>query len=314
MQHHRVRLIGMVGMLIVLGVLIVRTRDPQMWQWLVAQPAPQPVPAAPPAVAAEARPVEPVEGPTDLDPEEHEAAEEVFQAVSDGTLEIQPEEMPSYHRLLDWSEHQSAATMLQRADAQVLYTQFVQRPQEYRGRLVTLDLEIRRILSYEDQGRTLYEVWGWTRETQGWPYVAVVLDLPPGTPIGPDVETRARVVGYFFKLQGYQEAGAKPHAAPLKAPLILGRLVPLPAGAMPVAATTALTASNWLVVVLVTALVGVLGLVLTITGPILRLRRQERQRATAAASAGSSTPAWPLEVPDEENWETAADDEYPRVS
>ena len=44
-------------------------------------------------------------------------------------------------------------------------------------------------------------------------------------PIGPDVYETVTLVGYFFKMQGYMEAGAKPRAAPLQAPLFVGRLI-----------------------------------------------------------------------------------------
>ncbi len=50
-------------------------------------------------------------------------------------------------------------------------------------------------------------------------------------PEGVSIKERATLVGYFFKLQGYLEAKAKPRSAPLKAPLLIGRLSgnPLPA-------------------------------------------------------------------------------------
>ncbi len=88
---------------------------------------------------------------------------------------------------------------------------------------------MRRILEYTHKDLTLYEVWGWTEESRSWPYVGVVLDLPKGMPIGANVYEQVTLVGYFFKMQGYLEAGAKPRAAPLQAPLFVGRLIWRPA-------------------------------------------------------------------------------------
>ncbi len=169
-------------------------------------------------------------GPTDLDPEEREAAAEEFQAVADGTLGIPSMENHAYDRLLQWVSNQTIAQMRRRAKKDPVYTQFYQSPEKYRGQLFEFDLNLRRILKYEYNDRTLYEVWGWTAESRSWPYVGVVLDLPKGMPIGSDVDEQATMVGYFFKMQGYLEAGAKPRASPLQAPLFVGRLICAPTG------------------------------------------------------------------------------------
>jgi hypothetical protein len=108
---------------------------------------------------------------------------------------------------------------------------FMQFPDKQRGRLFAIKLNVRRILPVEEtrDGIALHEVWGWTTESKAWLYDALVVDLPPGMPTGPDVYEKATLVGYFFKLQGYHEAGARPNAPPLKAPLFVGRLVWHPA-------------------------------------------------------------------------------------
>ena len=78
----------------------------------------------------------------------------------------------------------------------------------------------------------LYEVRGFTQEGGSNLYFGVVTDLPKGMPIGTSIKEDAKLVGYFFKLQGYisqqqqleaERTRRKP--VPLKAPLILGRLV-----------------------------------------------------------------------------------------
>ena len=270
--NEMMRLMTMFVMLGVIFLLIVRSRDPNMWTWLTSDAgtasARNPAAAADrksdrneknhdqknedkrnDAAALEAsqpsRPAESNEprtdrsakeaapspnGATDLDVEESGAIAEEFQAVADGQLSIQPEEMPAYNRLLDWVSNQTIGEMRRRARKNPVYTQFYQSPEKYRGQLFEFDLNVRRILEYTHKDRTLYEVWGWTEESRSWPYVGVVLDLPKGMPTGADVFENTTLVGYFFKMQGYVEAGAKPRAAPLQAPLFVGRLIWRPAG------------------------------------------------------------------------------------
>jgi len=257
------RLLIMVGMLVVLLLMITRARDPNTWSWLVDDAGGGKPAQSPPAketragqhssaaatVTGTQRPLEAgVEkqraggkesgqgtaaapgklaptGPTDQDRDEREAIEEEFQAVSDGTLSIRPEEMPAYKRLWRWVRSQPLPLLRGRAQSKPTFSDLYQTPERYRGQLVALELHVRRILQEELDGMPLYEVWGWTTESKAWPYVAVVMDLPEGMPIGAAVEEEATVVGYFFKLQGYQPADAKPNAPPLRAPLLVGRLV-----------------------------------------------------------------------------------------
>jgi hypothetical protein len=97
-----------------------------------------------------------------------------------------------------------------------------------RFRIVELDLNVRQIIRCErkgPEGVELYEVCGFTDESGPRLYMGVVQDLPKGMPIGPDVQERARLVGYFFKVNSYYSHLAKPGAKPEFAPVILGRLV-----------------------------------------------------------------------------------------
>ena len=80
-----------------------------------------------------------------------------------------------------------------------------------------------RIISYESKlspkGR-LYEAWINTHESQGYPYVCVFEDLPPGLPVGPDVSERVVFNGYFLKQMRYL-AGKDIQRA---APVLIGRI------------------------------------------------------------------------------------------
>jgi hypothetical protein len=76
--------------------------------------------------------------------------------------------------------------------------------------------------------KKVYEIWGATDESQAWPYVVVTSELPKGLPEGTSVSEDAYFSGYFLKLQGYHEGGAKPNAPPLSAPLFIGKVAWLP--------------------------------------------------------------------------------------
>ena len=71
---------------------------------------------------------------------------------------------------------------------------------------------------------TLYEMWGTTDESRGRFFHLIVYDPPAGLPLGQDVREDVRFVGYFFRLQAYEPASAKPGAQPLLAPSFIGRI------------------------------------------------------------------------------------------
>lgn len=239
----------MLFMLGVLVLLISRVSEPRTWYWLTGESAtsthqekskippeggtttepdtkgPVRVSVTPPLT--EAADVTP--GPTDEDEEQQTAAQEEFQAVTDSTPALQREEMTVYWRLFSWAEHQSLHQMSKRARRQVVLNEFMQSPDEERGKLVELQLNVRRILSYDAPVNSagiqkVHEVWGFTDESKAWLYVGVTAHLPPGMPTGANVQEKATFVGYFLKLQGYEAAGAKPNDRPLAAPLLVGRM------------------------------------------------------------------------------------------
>ncbi len=243
------RLASLVIMLVLLVSVMHRfsqmgqSDDEQTASTSAAAPATSPFPASPPAEpVAEPPPSADPDGlppalvGTDLDPEQQDAIREEFQAVDDRSLFNLPREMPAYLRLVGWAKKQSVEQMSRRARRDILFGQFIQQPDKYRGQLVDLNLNVARILKYDDRtadGDQLYEVWAWVNESKGWLYVAVVVDLPAGTPIGNEVSFKARFSGYFYKLQGYQAAKARPGDPPLIAPAFIGRLLPLKSAPAP---------------------------------------------------------------------------------
>ena len=227
---NRLRLVSMLAMLALLFMLIQRAADPSTWAWLATddEAAQQPTTSLiPVAAAAPAETIIP--GPTDTDPLERDSANELFQALTDRSTQLSREEMPAYWRLFSWVQHQSFAELNSRSTPAAVLDQFVQRPDEQRGKLFRLDLNVRRVLPYDAPENSagiekVYEIWGFTTESQAWLYVVLTSELPPGMPIGPNVHERATFAGYFLKNQGYHAAGAKPTDKVLPAPLLIGRI------------------------------------------------------------------------------------------
>lgn len=235
------RLLSSIGMLGVLLLLILQARREETWRWLTGE--------GKRAESAIAAPVSPEVYPaetyakqfvtddktlgTDQDSEEQEGAGEEFLAMSDKTLSIQPEEMPAYWRLFGWAERQSLKDMRKRAAKRPIYHQFAELSDQQRGKLFEIKLKVRRVLSFlapENPAgvKKVYEIWGATDESQAWPYVVLTSELPKGMPEGTSVSEDAYFSGYFLKLQGYHEGGAKPNAPPLSAPLLIGKVAWLP--------------------------------------------------------------------------------------
>jgi hypothetical protein len=232
-----------------------------------------------------------VTGPTDEDWEEAEALREELQAVSDRTLAVQPEEMHAYDRLVRWAENQSADAMFARAKKGFRFNDFVQSPRDHRGQLVELELNARLIRRWREPPKyasPLYEVWGATRDSGSWLYSCITVNLPKGLPLEQTINERIRFVGYFFKVQAYRPALARPGDAPEVAPLFIGRMVWLkPPSSDPAVASDNTT---WWIV----GIGSVVGMVVTLW--VLFARglpgRSARVQATLVASGPIAIEQW----------------------
>jgi hypothetical protein len=262
------RILSMLLMLAVLYMLVVWAQDPKTWRWFaddpgaekggqaMAEAGPDPNAGAdhPPAEQPAAEPA--AKGPTDEDPEEQAAIRDEFQAITDKTLQILDEEMFAYKRIVQWVVNQPASLMRKRAHTDLSFNDFMLAPDKHRGALVELLLDAKLVRTSEfraSDGTDLFEVWGITPESGSWLYATMVVGLPQGMPVATRINERCRFVGYFFKLQGYHEANAKPHAPPLAAPMLIGRLIwikaPAPAPAKWDASWTAIAAVGFALVV-----------------------------------------------------------------
>ena len=234
-------------MLVVLGLIIGKASDPATWAWLAddhaavkptdnnqtdkATPEPAPGAAQPAAtpVTAQTWSETVTEGFTDEDIEERDGAAEEFMALTDGGLELGKEEMPAYWRLFRWTKNQSSAQLKKRATRDLVFNQFIRDPDDHRGKLFQIELNVRRVLAYDATEnkagvKKVYEIWGFTTESQAWLFCVLTPELPAGMPVGSNVSEQATFVGYFLKLQGYHAAGAGPRDRALTAPLFVGRI------------------------------------------------------------------------------------------
>jgi hypothetical protein len=234
------RLMTGILMLAVLYMLIARARDVNTWRWLandggVGAPSSSHLTPLPKGEGTKSAPPR-ATGPTDEDPDQAETAREEFQAITDGTLKLGPEEMEPYDRLVEWVNNQSFARLRGRAKSGAWYTDLYDAPEKHRGELLSLDLEVRRAKEWGKNryGVPLHEAWATTGESRGRLYDVIVVGYPAGMPVGYDICEKAGFVGYFLKLQGYESAGAKPGQATEKAPLLIGRLQWEPVAAPPV--------------------------------------------------------------------------------
>ena len=287
------RLISMIVMLGIVLLVMWQARDPKNWRWLeiLANEAPAASGTEQVAVAKESATTQPptkpeaAAEPFEIDPLEVATAEEEYLAISDGTTALRREEMSAYWRMFGWVQQQSLAQLQRGARSKVVFNDFVQSPDQQRGKLFALELNVRRVLAYDAPEnpagiKTVYEVWGWTNESRAWPYVIVTAQLPPGMPVGATVQEEASFAGYFFKVQGYHAGGAGPKDKPLIAPLMIGRLSHR--GAPAPAAPAEIAWSPWIVGLV---LVGAVWLSLRIL--IWRMRR----KPAAVASRTSTSPS-----------------------
>jgi hypothetical protein len=221
------RLSGAILMLVILAMLITSASRPSTWTWLTGEADERAAVAAQPdKVKSDAPPWKEtiVPGPGADDPEERDAAEEQFEAVSD-KADLAKEEMPSYWRLLCWARSQSFAGMRSHARRDVLYTKLWQQPEKYRGQLIALRLHLVRCLEHDapensSDFKEVFEVWGYTDESQSFPYVAVLVERPPSLKMGDKIGQEGTFVGYFLKTMAYIDGLGQRRAAPL----LLGRI------------------------------------------------------------------------------------------
>jgi hypothetical protein len=256
------RLLTMLLMVAILGLIFVRFREASTWRLFAsADEGGQVVPETTAAHSAStgASPKEkPPEGGTanaatpelttkgtDLDPQEMEDIKPSLSVLYDGSIQTMPAEQPAYFQILGWVDHQSTEELRKRAMKDFFYNTLINSPETMRLQIVEVKLTVLQIVRVmgvpkdgrpqpllSPEGKQLYEVRGVSRESGSNLYFAMVTDVPADMPLGTFVNQDARLVGYFFKVQGYisqqQQLDAelsRRKMKPLKAPLIIGRMI-----------------------------------------------------------------------------------------
>ena len=289
----------MLLMLAIMGLVFLQLRNPNNWRMLgggdddkqvASQPAASRTTAESPAATASSpkggtASAEP-SGPTDLDPEEMKTILPLLPLISDGSTETQKYEQPTYFQIFSWVDHQSAEALRKRATRAFFYDTLVKSPETMRLQVLEVKLVVRQIVPVMGKpkdgkpqplrtrdGKEIYEVRGVSQESGSNLYFGAVTDLPPGTQIGTLINEDARLIGYFFKVQGYISQqqqldfeATRRKVVPLKAPLIIGRLVWL---ADPATATAASKTPVW-----VLASAAGIGIILTVGWVIWSSRRR----------------------------------------
>jgi hypothetical protein len=326
--HRGMRMPGlttMFMMLVILGLIFFQLRNPANWRMfgggdddakqVASEPAAVRTAATNPNSANEsdkssAATSEP-SGPTDENPEEMKTILPLLTLITDGSTEPLKFDQPAYFQILSWVDHQSAKKLQKRADRPVLYDSFVKQPDSVRLQIVDVKLSVRQIVPVMGKpkdgkpqplrtrdGKEVYEVRGVSLESGSNFYFGAVTELPPGTKIGTLINEDARLVGYFFKVQGYIsqqqqldfEASRTKKVVPLKAPLIIGRLIWL-------SPQETVTASNK-TPVWVLATVGGVAIILTVGWVVWSSRRK---RPSLVPRITTTSPIDP-EAPSLDGW------------
>lgn len=241
-------------------------------------------------------------GPTDEDDAEADASIEDFDYVFDKATSIHPEEHDAYERITRWVINQPFARLAARAmPKNPTWGALVTDPQEFRqpGKIYNFVVHLRMALKFdtklpirnEDDPHdpvTLYEMWGTTDESPSRLSYFLVYDPPAGLPLGKEVHEDVRFVGYFFRVQGYEPAGAALNSPLQLAPSFIGRIAWTPRQPGGVVSAAELP---WLYI-----LVGVVVLILALWLGYLLLGRRSRNVAYLATDL---PPPPELQV---ENW------------
>ncbi len=146
---------------------------------------------------------------------------DILEGVQDNTLRIRAKEEDVYYFVLAKARDIPLSYLERAAVKDVAFTVLMLESDRYRGKLITVDGEIRRLVKFAASKNVygiqhLYEAWLFTGNSGQNPYRIVFTSIPEGIPQGSELKRppRVRVTGYFFKRYGYQAQHGL-HVAPL---------------------------------------------------------------------------------------------------
>ncbi|MFN0056042.1 MAG: hypothetical protein ACKV0T_28180 [Planctomycetales bacterium] len=144
----------------------------------------------------------------------------LFAGVRDESLGIRSAEREAYFGVLSKSREAPPQALQQAGRRDVSYAELMNEPERYRGELVSLRGELRRLLPLpageNDQGfDQLFDGWLFTDDAgRKSPYRLILLSRPDQFPEGEAIRERVEFTGYFFKRCAYETSQGL-HAAPL---------------------------------------------------------------------------------------------------
>ena len=157
----------------------------------------------------------------------------LFENVRDNTLGVRHDEAAAYRTVLKRIRTMQP-TELERVGKHVSYTVLMLDAERYRGRPITLEGRLHRLLPLPTRGESsrsdpLYEAWLFTADSGTDPYRVVCVEVDDRLPVGKELQPppRVRVTGLFFKRQGYASRGGL-HVAPLLLARRLHLVIPPP--------------------------------------------------------------------------------------
>ncbi len=150
--------------------------------------------------------------PTHLEPE-------LFASIRDNSLGIRNAERGAYYKTLAQARDLTEQQLQAAAINNVTFAQMFTDPDDYRGELVTVKGNIKRLSAVQagknDFGIDLvYEAWILTPDSGNNPLLLHSTGLPEGIPLGDKLDVPCHFTGYFFKKFGYA-AGHGPHSTTL---------------------------------------------------------------------------------------------------
>lgn len=140
-------------------------------------------------------------------------------AVTDNTFGVRSSEKPAYDALLERVRSVPLAKLESAARTHVPFAVLMLNADRFRGELLTIDGDVRRLnrlTSSDSSSGETWEAWLFTKESGINPYRVVLASIPAQVATGDELKPplRVRVTGYFFKRYSYATAGNF-HTAPL---------------------------------------------------------------------------------------------------
>lgn len=118
-----------------------------------------------------------------------------------------------YYHFLDKARQADVESFLKDARRDItfshLYKDPKQDPKKYRGQTVAVSGIVRRALAFDIANNAYglkkrYELWLYTEDSGKFPWVVELTELPPGFPLGTEIQEKVDSAGYFLKLWAYR--------------------------------------------------------------------------------------------------------------